>query len=891
MNRSRIPLSLLLFAVLFPARAQTQSETIVPSSDQVSEFDARQELARVFRKLGKAEAAEAELRKLLRIRPNDPFLLADLADLEASRGHFVRSRDLYEEALSKSKQPSGLRLRYARQARSWGDFYLAEKVIRGYIEQHPKDIEAALDLAAVLMAEQQYQAAEVQYRSLAGEPRARQRALIGLANSRLLEQDFQAVLPLADELLATDPHQVEALTLRTEALRRLHRYDDAKEGFRRLTTLPGGRFSGWIGLGRIARAQKDEGAAERYFRRAQELNPKDIRIRYLLGNEPVTGPDLAYRAAGSLTAADLNTLAELYAADGLLDAAVTTYEAALAKDPNYFPAQIELAQTLATAHRYDQSIELLTRLQGEFPGDAKIILTLARVLSWSRRYGDAMRTYRDLSALNPADTVPRKEMARVATWNKQMNLARELYAEIDVPSVDQQLMEELQHSGRDQTVRQALDRIPSQSRTPYEKYEEVRRLVDSGQLSASSSSIIDNALSTLEPVYRLQKAIWLEREAKWLEWNKKFLQSAQVYRELLALQPGNEEARFDLAQVKAAQGLSLESAASYQELLELDPLHNLASQALERDLNILQHPAIFSKYTYWDEKGIGRASDIQRQQFQSGIEVIWNSQTQLRVSGDYWYESPGSAAHADAAGVTLGFRTVFNEYWRASGEWSHKEYFQSRYDNTETGNADLTFNAWDYAHLTLQYARIDELHNEFGLQQGVQSDNVGLLADSNLNHYVDVKSGVVWTHYTDDNQGIWITLAPAFILHDHPHELKLTLRGDYRNTEDESIFEFQGSRLRNIIHPYWTPQDYVRGTIILEWRHDLSRDLYTGGQQHYYALRLGGGIDSTGNKNVVLEAEWHYEFLQRWALEVHGTLDRSPAWDGAAADVSLIYRF
>jgi predicted Zn-dependent protease len=586
MNRSRIPLSLLLFAVLFPARAQTQSETIVPPSDQVSEFDARQELARVFRKLGKAEAAEVELRKLLRIRPNDPFLLADLADLEASRGHFVRSRDLYEEALSKSKQPSGLRLRYARQAWSWGDFYLAEKVLRAYVEQHPKDIEAALDLAGVLMAEQQYQAAEVQYRSLAGEPRARQRALIGLANSRLLEQDFQAVLPLADELLATDPHQVEALTSRAEALRRLHRYDDAKEGFRRLTTLPGGRFSGWIGLGRIARAQKDEGAAERYFRRAQELNPKDIRIRYLLGNEPVTGR-------------------------------------------------------------------------------------------------------------------------------------------------------------RDQTVRQALDRLPSQSRTPYEKYEEVRQLVDSGQLSASSSSIIDNALSTLEPVYRLQKAIWLEREAKWLEWNKKFLQSAHVYRELLALQPGNEEARFDLAQVKAAQGLSLESAASYHELLELDPLHNLASQALERDLNILQHPAIFSKYTYWDEKGIGRASDIQRQQFQSGIEVIWNSQTQLRVSGDYWYESPGSAAHADAAGVTLGFRTVFNEYWRASGEWSHKEYFQSRYDNTETGNADLTFNAWDYAHLTLQYARIDELHNEFGLQQGVQSDNVGLLADSNLNHYVDVKSGVV----------------------------------------------------------------------------------------------------------------------------------------------------
>jgi hypothetical protein len=121
--------------------------------------------------------------------------------------------------------------------------------------------------------------------------------------------------------------------------------------------------------------------------------------------------------------------------------------------------------------------------------------------------------------------------------------------------------------------------------------------------------------------------------------------------------------------------------------------------------------------------------------------------------------------------------------------------------------------------------------------------------------------------------------------------LKLILRGDYRDTTHTSIFEFERSQLHNIIHPYWTPQDYFRGTVIVEWRHDLSRDFYTGGRQHYYALRLGGGFDSTGNKNILFEADWHYDFLPRWAFEVHGTLDRSPAWDGAAAYVNLVYRF
>jgi tetratricopeptide (TPR) repeat protein len=893
MNRSWLQLLLLPFVPLLPARAQVpvQGETIVPPSDQVSEFDARQELVHVLRRLGKIEAAESELHKQLRIRPNDPFVLADLADLEAARGHFVRSRDLYQEALAKSKRTSELRLRYVRQAQSWGDFYLAETGLRGYLAEYPRDIDAALDLAGVLIAEQRYELAEGEYSSLTKQPKVRLRAFIGLANSRLLEQDFQAVLPLANEALKTEPNQVEALTLRAEALRRLQRDDEAKEDYRRLTTLPTGRLSGWIGLGRIARRQNDEASAEQYFRRALESDPEDITARYLLVNERVMGVDLVHQVRGwsRLTAAELNTLARLYAADGFLDFAIATYQTALAKDPDYFPARIELAQALATAHHYDQSIELLKRLQEEFPGNAKIGLALARVLSWSRRYDDALLTYRTLSAQNAADPVPLKEMARVATWSKQMQLARALYAEVYTPPVDQQLIEWLQRRHQHQMLREII--ASGKAKTPYERYEQVRRLIDSGQLPAASVPAVQDALASLEPVYRLQKAIWLESEAKWLEWNKKFLQSADAYRELLAFQPGNEEAWFDLAQVEAAQGLSLQSSASYRELLELDPLHRLANHALVRDESVLQHPALFSKYTYWDEKGIGRASDIERQHFQSGVEFVWNSQTQIQLSGDYWNEAPGSGAHADAAGVTLGFRTVFNEYWRAAGEWSHKEYFQSRYNSTDTGRGDLTFNAWDYAHLTLEYVRADELHNEFGLQQGVQSDNLGLLVDSNLNHYLEVNSGVFWTHYTDDNQGIWITLAPSLILLDHPHQLKLVLRGDYRDTDHPSIFEFQGSKLINIVHPYWTPQEYTRGSLILEWRHDLSRDLYTNGQQHYYALRLGGGIDSTGNKNVLLEGEWHYEFLQRWALEARGTLDRSPAWNGAAATVSLIYRF
>jgi tetratricopeptide (TPR) repeat protein len=886
LNRGPILLYLLVAVTLHAA----EPETIVPPTDQVSEFDARRELANVLRKLGKIVEAEDELRKLLQMQPNNPGITADLADLETSRGHFARSRQLYERALSESSNSMEIRLRYARQARSWGDFYRAEKTFRTYLNDHLQDVDAALDLATVLIGEQQFEAAEGVYQRLSRNPNVREKALVGLATARFQEQDYRGVLPYADAALEIDPDQVDALNLRGESLRMLHRYDEAKGPFRRLTMLPGSQKAGWIGLGRLARAQNDELTAERCFRRAQASDPSDITAAYYAAGKNIAGFLSNYVSRHNLGAAELSTLAGLCASDGYIDYAIALYQKVLSKDPEYFSARMGLAQVLSTAHRYNESIEILTRLREEFPGDSKIILTLARVLSYARRYEESRRVYLELISANPIDTVPRKEMARVANWSKKECLSRQDYAELYTPSVDDQLVNSLQRSAEGAAALRAVQPFPTGTDIPYAKYEWMTHLLETGRIPERFRPPVTAVLSDLSPVYRVQKSAWLESRAKWLSWNKRLLRSEYTYKELLAFQPGNQEGWTDLAQVQASQELSHGSVASYQQLLELDPLHTLANQAIDR-ANIAQSPALFARYIYWDEKGIGRASDIERQFFQSGTEFVWNQQTQLRVSGDYWLESPGSAAQAVAAGTTIGLRTVFNEYWRASAEWTYKEYFGAPYSPTVTGQAGLTLNAWDYIHLTLQYARVDEIHNQFGLQQGVQSDNVGLLFNSDLNHYVAASGGAVWTNYTDDNRGIWVTLAPAMILLDHPHTLKLVLRGDYRNTEFPSIFEFVGSQLANIIHPYWTPQDYFRGTVILEWRHDLSTDFYAGAQQHYYALRLGGGFDSTGNKDVIAEGEWHYDFLQHWAFEAHGGVDRSPAWNGASAYVSLIYRF
>jgi predicted Zn-dependent protease len=189
MNRRPVLLYLLYFLSAGTLHG-VEPETIVPPTDQVSEFDARRELANVLRKLGKIEAAEKELRKLLQMQPNNPGIIADLADLETLRGHFARSRELYERALAESSNSIEIRLRYARQARSWGDFYLAERIFRTHLKDHPHDVDTAQELATVLIGEQQFEAAEGVYLGLSKSPAVREKALIGLATARSMEQDY-----------------------------------------------------------------------------------------------------------------------------------------------------------------------------------------------------------------------------------------------------------------------------------------------------------------------------------------------------------------------------------------------------------------------------------------------------------------------------------------------------------------------------------------------------------------------------------------------------------------------------------------------------------------------------------------------------------------------------
>jgi len=148
-----------------------------------------------------------------------------------------------------------------------------------------------------------------------------------------------------------------------------------------------------------------------------------------------------------------------------------------------------------------------------------------------------------------------------------------------------------------------------------------------------------------------------------------------------------------------------------------------------------------------------------------------------------------------------------------------------------------------------------------------------------------------YQNYSDGNQGTHLRADAGVTLTDHPHELKLTATGEYRDTRELNKFVYVDGTLATIIHPYWTPQRYFSGALTLGWRHDLAKDFFCGARQHFYGVQFSGGTDTDRNPFWRLEAEYVNDFTDKWSVSLKGLVHRSERWDALGAWTGLTYRF
>lgn len=844
---------------------------------------------------GDTAGATAMARKLAATTPENALALAELADVETALGHAASARSLYERALVLPGGPA-LLPRYAQAMNLWGAFGRAI-AIRKQLAAGGRN-EALLPLAEALLAAQRTDEAEGVLRGLLLESEAPQ-ARLALAQLKLNQEDpgaaLEALAPLLGNkttgLEATLAESSDALALAAKAQQKL---GNPAEGLRLLSRLPADRQPALRAL-LLRAAGKSEAAAE-LLAKAHAAQPKDIEVTFLaLGKHAASSANLdALTAPDAQTPAELTAWAALFAESGQRMAAFRCLGSALKADAQYFPARMALAETQAADRRYAEALAQLDALATEFPESSKVLLARARVLSWDKRYDDAQAAYAQLAKADPTDPVPVRESARVHFWAKEREQALAAYAGLRTPPVDAALAADLgkvADATKDGQLGDAAANMAAAAAqgSEYRRYERLSLGQDSGYSSESAPGI-SRALITLLPAYRIQKGAALESAAKNLSFDRRFARSLLVHEELLAFEPGNQEARFDQAQSACALGLCSQERAAYTRLLDIDPLHTLAGTALER-LDRRTAPSLTLRQSVWHEAGRGELARMLRQRTDLGLAASATDDHRLSLAQHRWYESPRGTQSYEALGQTLAWEGVFSPFLRGAASWTNKRYTMGRLDNVDTGRARLEFNLRDVARLGLGYERMEELANQYALRQQSLSDN--LLADLLIIPARDweVAAEVRGKNYSDGNLGDMQKLAISYSLTDHPRQLKATLSGERRNTEDKSQDIYAGAFLTTIRHPYWTPQDYTAAAFTLEWRHDLSELQFCGAPQHWYALRASTGTDSENNPSVRFEAEWKYEFAQRWSVEAKGLVHRSPQWDADGLWLGLGFGF
>jgi protein O-mannosyl-transferase len=224
------------------------------------------------------------------------------------------------------------------------------------VAQSPNDGQARLDLARVLQAGGDRQAAAREFRLAAG-------------------------------LL---PGSAEAHAELGRILEDIGTLSGADSAFRRAVTLAPGDAGLWNSLGDVLLQAGDAGGAAGAYRRALGIDPNSAMVHNNLGvamrqGGDVSGAESEYRQALGLQpdlALAHNNLGELHALRGSQDSALAEFRRALQSRPDYALARFNegaALQALGRAEEARSAFERLLKQDPSFPGAAERLLALPRI--------------------------------------------------------------------------------------------------------------------------------------------------------------------------------------------------------------------------------------------------------------------------------------------------------------------------------------------------------------------------------------------------------------------------------------------------------------------------------------------------------------------------------
>jgi superkiller protein 3 len=788
-----------------------------------------------------------------------------------------------------------------------GEQLEAKQVYREFLQHDPADYEARLALAAVEAYLREYEKAKAEYAKIPAQVTLGTKARLGFAATLTDQRFFNESVQVARELLAQNPGNGEAAALLVRTLVKLGRAPEALEVGRIFLennprNVPA-QFTVRLALGRaLLEAGRALDAVRNYevvLRRPAQRIPA-VYYGMARGWTQLGQPARAQEALGSIlaaTAGDARTrllLADLFAEDNDDPTAAAMCEAVLQNDPTNLAALIRLAAAQQRQDRFKGTIEDVQHtcktVLARSPTNIQAGLVQARALASVQQYRAAVEAYDRLLALDPAFQVPGREKARVLYSDHQYDASAAAYARLEMPTGDEVLRAELAAAAsHDSQVAAVIEPVLRASLAgPVLRAEIDKRVAAS---PPNVQPILTSALLDADARTAEQTGAALEGEAKSKKGIRNY-QAVPVYQELIAAEPANTEALFDLGQVRGELRQTQKELPEYAATLDVEPLHRESQVAQDRAGWELQ-PGFQTGVDFFSENGRGTfaLARINRTRLSTFAFLPYGDEDEFLGAGyaHVLYQPPNDRGlEGNILSLRGQVKCPDQLLWYAQANF---EQYPNRLSDRVTYDVGGIYECCNSLHLRASSFLENVVENAESLRQDIYRAGINAGADYRPCRKWDFGGNYRLAVYSDDNAMNEVYLFNEVFLSLPPCELKVVLDADYQTFAHPSTFDLSDPEtLIGVVHPYFAPRSFLYYEARLEWTQWLSRDHFVHSNQCYFSLQYALGADDQLRPYNSFRARVHCDVKPWLTIGADAQQTLSPDYNATAAMGFVVIR-
>lgn len=386
------------------------------------------------------------------------------------------------------------------------------------------------------------------------------------------------------------------------------------------------------------------------------------------------------------------------------------------------------------------------------------------------------------------------------------------------------------------------------------------------------------------------EAARIEHRAATAAKNRHPRRAADLYAQAIDVEPNELAHRFGWAAALVNADDLAGADAAYAAILKVEPANAFARSARDR-IAALSRDRLRVSYLFTDERSADRLADVARSVFAADYTVVFAPSVRFTLGPRTWIESPGGGGDFISNGESLALSWKVRPALEIAGDFIHKNYLTGDLPDTFTGGIDAAWRALDEFELRVAARQTDVLPNRDAFEQGIQATVLRLGFRSPLSARLEVSGSTAWRFFSDDNVQNESEAAAEWTFSQRPGRFVVGLRATYLTTRFVTLDPRHAGTEGPTEHPYWTPQDYLRGALAARWEQDLFTSPNDPVGPFGYRLGLRTSFDTDDNPSLTGWAGLRGRFTDGLETNLSVEIERSEQWQSTSAFASVTYAF